>query len=126
MNKPVSLLDDGYLEPYRDVIEGRSRKAFLRAEELTGGAELAQWANAHHYFGLHRTEDGWEAYYTFPMSFVHLFFPGCQFYPGKKLRANLYKCGDFTVQEHYIAWNPMDPNRPDYHLPEYFGEMTLG
>ena len=59
MNKPVSLLDDGYLEPYRDVIEGRSRKAFLRAEELTGGAELAQWANAHHYFGLHRTEDGW-------------------------------------------------------------------
>ena len=75
---------------------------------------------------INRTEDGWEAFYTFPMKFIHLFFPDCKLYPGKKLRANLYKCGDLTVQEHYIAWNPMNPDKPDYHLPEFFGEMTLG
>ena len=57
--KTVSLLDDGYLAPYRDAIEGRSRRAFARAVELTGGGRLSEWANAHHYFGLHRTAGGW-------------------------------------------------------------------
>ena len=57
--KTVSLLDDGYLAPYRDAIEGRSRRAFDRAAELTGGGKLSEWANAHHYFGLHRTGEGW-------------------------------------------------------------------
>ena len=57
--KTVSLLDDGYLAPYRDAIEGRSRRAFGRAAELTGGGKLSEWANAHHYFGLHRTGEGW-------------------------------------------------------------------
>ena len=57
--KTVSLLDDGYLAPYRDAIEGRSRRAFDRAAELTGGGKLSEWANAHHYFGLHRTAEGW-------------------------------------------------------------------
>ena len=57
--KTVSLLNDGYLAPYRDAIEGRSRRAFDRAAELTGGGKLSEWANAHHYFGLHRTAEGW-------------------------------------------------------------------
>ena len=59
MDKNISLLDDGYLAPYRAEIEGRARRAFSRAAELTGGETLSQWANAHHYFGLHRTDGGW-------------------------------------------------------------------
>lgn len=59
MGGEVSLLDDAYLAPYRDAIEGRSRRAFARADELTGGGSLSDWANAHRYFGLHRTARGW-------------------------------------------------------------------
>jgi len=54
------LLDDVYLKPYETVVRGRAARASRRARELTGGRiRLADWANAHHYFGLHRTADGW-------------------------------------------------------------------
>ena len=50
----VRLLDDPYLKPYEEAVRGRSAHAFARAKELTGGkTSLAEWANAHHYYGLH-------------------------------------------------------------------------
>ena len=49
------LLDDEYLKPYEAAVRGRAQRAFARAAELTQGAcSLADWANAHHYFGLRR------------------------------------------------------------------------
>lgn len=87
---------------------------------------LPESGNALKNLRINRTADGWEVYYTFSLEFIRIFFPGCELYEGKKLRANLYKCGDFTVQEHYIAWNFLDVQTPDYHLPEWFGEMILG
>ncbi len=51
---PVRLLDDSGLKPYETAIRGRSRRAFDRAAVLTQGqCSLADWANAHHYYGLH-------------------------------------------------------------------------
>ena len=47
MKRP-SLFDDPFLAPYRGEMEGLSRRAFARAEELTGGKTLADWANSHH------------------------------------------------------------------------------
>lgn len=55
----MKLLDDIYLKPYESTIRARSARAFARAKELTGGKSLADWANAHHYFGLHRDANGW-------------------------------------------------------------------
>ncbi len=52
------LRDDGYLKPYENAICGRAANAARRAEELTSGASLAEWANAHNYFGLHRKPGG--------------------------------------------------------------------
>ncbi len=54
------LLDDPYLAPYADAVRGRAAHARQRARELTGGkGRLSDWASAHEYFGLHRTETGW-------------------------------------------------------------------
>ena len=54
------LLDDIYLTPFRAAIEGRARRAEDRVRELTcGRCSLADWANAHNYFGLHRGRRGW-------------------------------------------------------------------
>ena len=56
----ANLLDDPYLRPYEAAVRGRSRRAFDRAAELTRGrGSLADWANAHHYYGLHRDSRGW-------------------------------------------------------------------
>ena len=54
------LLDDPYLKPFERAIRGRSQRAFDRANELTcGKSTLCDWANAHRYFGLHRTSREW-------------------------------------------------------------------
>lgn len=41
------------------------------------------------------------------------------------LRANFYKCGDKTAHPHFLSWNPIGTERPDFHRPEYFGELDL-
>lgn len=45
--------------------------------------------------------------------------------PGK-LRANFYKCGDKTAHPHFVSWNAIDTPNPDFHRPEFFGELILG
>ena len=39
------------------------------------------------------------------------------------LRANFYKCADETESPHYLSWAPIDLPEPDFHCPEYFGEL---
>ncbi len=45
---------------------------------------------------------------------------------GYTFRGNFYKCGDETAIPHYGMWSPVDTEKPDYHRPEYFGELVLG
>lgn len=41
------------------------------------------------------------------------------------MRANFYKCGDDLSQPHFLSWNPIVFDKPNFHLPEYFGELIL-
>ena len=41
------------------------------------------------------------------------------------LRCNFYKCGDNCAQTHYLSWEPIDTPAPDFHRPDFFGEVTL-
>ena len=51
------LLDDGYLKPFEAAIRGRAQRAADRMQELTQGkCSLADWANAHNYYGLHKVK----------------------------------------------------------------------
>ena len=42
---------------------------------------------------------------------------------GKKMSANFYKCGDSLSKPHFVTWNTIDTDNPDFHRPEYFGEI---
>ena len=44
----------------------------------------------------------------------------------EKLRANIYKCGDKTAHPHFLSWSPVGTPSPDFHRPEFFGELILG
>lgn len=44
---------------------------------------------------------------------------------GLKTRANFYKCGNKTAEVHYISWNSVGTERPDFHRPEYFGTVIF-
>ena len=70
-----------------------------------------------------RTANGWDVTYEIPFQLLRLFFP--DFAPSGTIRGNFYKCGDLTAQEHYLAWNRVDAERPNFHLPEYFGELIF-
>jgi len=43
----------------------------------------------------------------------------------EKLMGNFYKCADATEQPHYVSWNPIKTEQPDFHQPDFFGEMNL-
>lgn len=42
-----------------------------------------------------------------------------------KMRANFYKCASATSLPHYLSWNPVTTEHPDFHRPEFFGEIIL-
>lgn len=41
------------------------------------------------------------------------------------LRANLYKCGDNCEKAHFLSWSPITLPKPDFHCPDFFGEIIL-
>ena len=43
---------------------------------------------------------------------------------GTVWRANFYRCGGRTNQQ-YACWNRVDTPSPDYHRPEFFGELVF-
>lgn len=43
----------------------------------------------------------------------------------EKLRANLYKCGDKCETPHFLSWSPIGLPNPDFHCPDFFGEIVL-
>ncbi|MDL2290407.1 hypothetical protein LJB95_03285 [Paludibacteraceae bacterium OttesenSCG-928-F17] len=44
----------------------------------------------------------------------------------EKLLGNFYKCADGTGSPHYMSWSPIKTERPDFHRPEFFGEIIFG
>lgn len=44
---------------------------------------------------------------------------------GKTFSANFYKCGDKLRIPHYITWNPVNTEKPDFHRPSFFGQLRF-
>lgn len=70
--------------------------------------------------------DGWQIEYSVPFSFIQRFFPDFMPKTGLQLYANFYKCGDLTKKPHYLAWNPIRSEEPQFHRPQDFGQLILG
>jgi len=65
----------------------------------------------------------WELTVKIPVSC--LAFDNIKNLSGIKATANFYKCGDGTSEPHYITWNPVETETPDFHRPEFFGEIIF-
>jgi len=48
-----------------------------------------------------------------------------QTFNGLKASANFYKCGDLLPEPHFISWQPIVNFEPNFHLPEFFGEIEF-
>jgi hypothetical protein len=42
-----------------------------------------------------------------------------------KADANFYKCGDDTAIKHFLSWNPVGGDRPNFHQPTFFGNLIF-
>lgn len=47
------------------------------------------------------------------------------FAAGQNYKANFYKCGDNQKQTHFLSWNPIGHETPNFHLPTFFGNLKL-
>ena len=106
---------------HREMRRGKGFRTIDRPRDIRGillpdGAKTLHAASE-------RTPSGWDVTYELPFQLLRLFFP--DFAPSGTIRGNFYKCGDLTVQEHYLAWNRVDAERPDFHLPKYFGALIF-
>ena len=68
------------------------------------------------------TANGWGIEFEIPASFIQMYFPA---FDMSEARANFYKCGDKTETVHYLAWNPLTSERPDYHRRQDFGTICF-
>lgn len=66
-------------------------------------------------------EEGWELMYFIPFSFLEKYFTSHD----QTMRANFYKIGNSTAHRHFSTWTKLDIEMPDFHRPEFFGEIIL-
>ncbi len=69
------------------------------------------------------TDSGWGICYRIPFSFIRNYFPA--FEPTGEAAGNFYKCGDETVQPHYLSWADMTTDTPDFHRRQDFGTLLF-
>lgn len=69
----------------------------------------------------------WKLSYHIPFALLEE-YSGVALGDGSPIRANLFRCGANDQISHYGVWSPIDTEKhpkPDFHRPEYFGEMVL-
>jgi hypothetical protein len=78
-------------------------------------------------WGRSVSEKGGEFSWTITMAipFSVFFHHNINGLKGMTFRANFYKCGDKLSVPHYVTWNPVGTEKPDYHRPEYFGLLKF-
>ena len=67
----------------------------------------------------------WTLEYRLPVSILERVAPVREPGPGVVWRANFYKCADATSHPHWLTWAFVDRPGPDFHRPEYFGELIF-
>ena len=64
-------------------------------------------------------QNSWWAVELIPFSLLGLSSPPA------KLDVNLYKCGDNLDRPHFLSWSPITLDKPNFHCPEFFGEIIF-
>ncbi len=66
-------------------------------------------------------EDGWMVSFKLPFDFIKKYAGDCTM----QMKGNFYKCGSETGHKHYGMWNMIKTEKPDFHSPQYFGNLIF-
>ena len=72
-----------------------------------------------------RIEGGWEITYQIPFDYIRTLYPTFIPEPGTRMRGNFYKCGNLAANKHYLTWNHVDSDTPNFHAPDSFGILVF-
>ncbi|MBD8388127.1 carbohydrate-binding family 9-like protein [Dysgonomonas sp. BGC7] len=50
---------------------------------------------------------------------------GLTSFNGVTAKANFFKCGDDLTVPHFLSWNPIATENPDFHRPDFFAELKF-
>jgi hypothetical protein len=67
----------------------------------------------------------WYLEYAIPFEILNEYYKLEYPESGSVWHANFYKCADQTSHPHWLTWSPVDFPRPNFHLPQFFGELTF-
>lgn len=66
-------------------------------------------------------EDGWGVSFKLPFDYIKKYAGECT----ENMKGNFYKCGSETGHRHYGMWNMIKTEKPDFHRPEFFGNLIF-
>lgn len=86
--------------------------------------QIDRWASLGNTpFDTRKEETVWEIALRIPVT--AFFRHNIKNLSGLRMTGNFYKCGDKLPVPHFISWNPITTDKPDFHRPEYFGMLEF-
>lgn len=67
----------------------------------------------------------WTVAYKIPIALLEKYCPVDGPAPKTIWRANFYKCADNTSHPHWLTWALVEHPVPDFHRPQFFGELQF-
>ncbi len=66
-------------------------------------------------------DGGWSISFKIPFDFIRKYVGE----PTEIMHGNFQKCGSETGHKHYGMWNAIETEKPDFHRPEFFGNLKF-
>ena len=67
----------------------------------------------------------WTLEVALPFDVVNRYCPEGVPGAGTRWKANFYKCAEHNSHPHWLSWAPITSARPNFHLPQFFGEIEF-
>lgn len=96
---------------------GRENRQKLSKAVIEEKKTYSQVKNKHN----DQAEYHWQLTLMIPLNFFCMHTLGGL--KGIKTKANFFKCGDELPEPHFLAWNPITYEKPEFHLPAFFGSI---
>ncbi len=72
-----------------------------------------------------QTPTTWTLEYRLPIAILKKYTPIVKPAPGVTWKANFYKCADKTSHPHWLTWSLVDLPKPNFHRPDFFGDLIF-
>ncbi|MBN2653321.1 MAG: hypothetical protein JXR63_13155 [Spirochaetales bacterium] len=100
--------------------ESRHNRRFLTDEELKRIEVISTFDKKDIPFKLNNSN--WEMTIKIPYDIIKT---NCIFTEKNEYLANFYKCNENSDFPHFLTWNEIKTEKPDFHRPEFFGKLLL-